>query len=919
MADDFLLEYSDLIHDDGTFEELSANIKQAKAELIDLAKVLKATKTAPGDVTGIEKREKAIKEVEATQKKLIKTEKALQVARKKTIELTNEELIQIQKVKAAQRERIQVAKQQAIIQNKESGQIEKLRAQLALTTIQWKKLSKEELNNGKKGKSLIATKRKLTDQLKKLEKQTGDTRRNVGNYSDSLSKLGKVAARVFVGRTIVDGLRSISTGVLNLIKDNRDADASIDELGRSFDSTGTSLKNAALSLLKFFAPALIAVANGIKFVVDLFADARVGSREFTATSGELTEKTTQLKEAFAKESAELAKVFSRISETNEGSKERKDLIDKLNSSYGKYLPNLLTEKSTLAEIGAAQRILNQQLTQKFLLQLKDATLTDVLTNKIKKQQEVFEALQKSAKGALSGNESQFNQLIESLNDVGSAGDQAFKQIQRNIFTFERFNDKLAESNPKLASFIDSIRHLDDNVRDRLIESIEIAARTSSDYNEVISETNDTINDIAGSMTEYDHAVVSSTKSLKSNTDAQIQNSQARIDAIDAVEKLLEKAEIDNIKDKQERLLELEEARFREVQKLKELQFIKDSVLLEGHEEELFQLQKANDKLGEEQEVDHLNKLADIKAQFNKQEIDIVSIDVRADALEDEAALLNEEVALVEEANEKILKSNDKLLEGIKKSAQKIGAVIVDLFKKQADLSKDSVDEQEGNLSRARDRAAKGLTANLAFEEQELSKRQLEQQQRQKEAETAAKILTLIAGFEEGGFTGKGGVSDIAGVVHGREYVVTAEDTAKYGLIGKGGGEFGEAMSDYYQPQSPVQQMPYQAQRKDFEATVKAKVESTSNDAVVKELRALNSHLAKQPNIGIAIEEVYENVYRMIKTESKQTVSKITKKVLRMNKLFMKKMLFSYSEHLSLKEKIDRKNLKLNPVPNRVGG
>ena len=54
-----------------------------------------------------------------------------------------------------------------------------------------------------------------------------------------------------------------------------------------------------------------------------------------------------------------------------------------------------------------------------------------------------------------------------------------------------------------------------------------------------------------------------------------------------------------------------------------------------------------------------------------------------------------------------------------------------------------------------------------------------------------------AGFEEGGYTGNNGKSQISGVVHGQEYVVRAEDTKKYGLVGKSGADFGEAMSDYH--------------------------------------------------------------------------------------------------------------------------
>ena len=107
---------------------------------------------------------KASKKLETERKKAVKT-------RKKLADLSDEELIQREKLKIANRERVQIAKQQAIITSKESGEIEKLRAKLSLTTLEWKKLSKNELENTKKGKDVIRTKRKLTDEpIKNLDR-----------------------------------------------------------------------------------------------------------------------------------------------------------------------------------------------------------------------------------------------------------------------------------------------------------------------------------------------------------------------------------------------------------------------------------------------------------------------------------------------------------------------------------------------------------------------------------------------------------------------------------------------------------------------------------------------------------------------------------------------------------------------------
>jgi hypothetical protein len=46
------------------------------------------------------------------------------------------------------------------------------------------------------------------------------------------------------------------------------------------------------------------------------------------------------------------------------------------------------------------------------------------------------------------------------------------------------------------------------------------------------------------------------------------------------------------------------------------------------------------------------------------------------------------------------------------------------------------------------------------------------------AGAAAIKATALAGFESGGYTGNGGIKDIAGVVHGKEFVLNASATAK---------------------------------------------------------------------------------------------------------------------------------------------
>ena len=222
MADDSILKYSDIIAPDDTFEVIFANLDKLRSELESLAKDAQKGLSLinPNDEKAIGEFSKKVNELEESISSLDKVQNRATTTRKKLNELTLKELIEKEKLKVANREQVQIAKQLAIIQRSQAGTVETLRAQLSLTTIQWKRLTKEERENGVKGDRLIRKKKELTEQLKRLEKQTGDHRREVGNYGIALKKLnlrarlagsglgkfGKLATGVFIGRNLVSAI-----------------------------------------------------------------------------------------------------------------------------------------------------------------------------------------------------------------------------------------------------------------------------------------------------------------------------------------------------------------------------------------------------------------------------------------------------------------------------------------------------------------------------------------------------------------------------------------------------------------------------------------------------------------------------------------------------------------------------------------
>jgi len=846
MADS-IIKYSDLIGEDDTFDVIFDNIDKLRKELSDLAQDAKKgldlvnpndEKALKAAVEQVEKLAKAKKKLDTEEKKAVKTKKKLS-------ELTNEELIQREKLKIANRERIQVAKQMAILTNKEAGEIEKLRAKLSLTTLQWKKLSKEELDNTKKGKALIATKKNLTLQLKKLEKQTGDTRRNVGNYTSSLGKLGKVAAGLFIGRNIVSGLRSIGAGLSNLIDKNKETNESAKSLSESIGRVTVILEKIGLVIINVIAKPLALIITGFEKFAGAVLGLDVGTKK-------ASEGVRDLKNEFNSEIEVLKK-------GNLSTEARKQLIEDINKKYKDYLPNLLDENASLEDITKAQNEANKAFEKKIILLASEEQFVDITKRKLDALR--AEATLQKELTAAQERAAQFStEAARAAARAAGAGRTAELQAAAAV---ELVEQRIVANKLLVDGINDEKKALDDVIKANGINTEDFIKNQKK-------------------------KAAASTASAKVFKD----NEEQRIAAIEALQDKINKSEADNIEDQTERLLALEQLKFEALEKQREDDFDKFKELLKQQEENNIEFYGKNSaeviafrkKAGEELLLVEANTQALSELQLqesedrkfkiiedNAKKIILEAQKLRDKQAKEEAKFLadaakntkdavaaNEKAIADQQAKDtaaaqkrqkdeldRIQKKKDatqELIDGIQKTSEKIGAAIVATFEKQASAAGDLVKTQADAVETQRKRAEQGLSNTLKFEQEQLAQREAERIRAEKKAKQAAEFVALInlvsayaaggdsnalarglvdfsllkaleAGFEEGGYTGDKGTSDVAGVVHGREFVVTADDVKRYGLAGKSGGEFGEAMSDYFY--SPLQQNLYNGQADNF--------------------------------------------------------------------------------------------------------
>ena len=136
--------------------------------------------------------DEAARDLVALREQIELLKKQTEIAKKEQGEFSAEYVKYAAALKSAQTE---ARTQENLIKNATSangaaaGSIDQMRKQLAVVSVQWAALSKEERENTELGSRLTKQKKDLTDALKAEEKATGDTRRNVGNYGEAVEAL----------------------------------------------------------------------------------------------------------------------------------------------------------------------------------------------------------------------------------------------------------------------------------------------------------------------------------------------------------------------------------------------------------------------------------------------------------------------------------------------------------------------------------------------------------------------------------------------------------------------------------------------------------------------------------------------------------------------------------------------------------
>lgn len=134
----------------------------------------------------------------------------------------------------------------------------------------------------------------------------------------------------------------------------------------------------------------------------------------------------------------LESVFYALKKTAPGSEERRDLIQEINDKYGTYLPNMLTEKSSLDEINDAYKRINKALVEQIALKYKNEEIDSVVGDAAKKQIDTLEDMRSSLSKTLRNDKianmaiADIKRITTEFYNAGSSWENAFKQANDTI-------------------------------------------------------------------------------------------------------------------------------------------------------------------------------------------------------------------------------------------------------------------------------------------------------------------------------------------------------------------------------------------------------------------------------------------------------------------------------------------------------
>jgi hypothetical protein len=177
----------------------------------------------------------------------------------------------------------------------------------------------------------------------------------------------------------------------------------------------------------------IAAASAIAAVGAAIAGYVMQTDKAKEKTTELEDASKKLNERFAEEAAGAKNLFAQLKNTNRGTKSRSELIKKINSKYGKYLENQISEKDNLKQIAAKRRKVIQGIRDEIALKITQEKRQKILKERLKEEQKFVNAaaedLNNLSKSAIREAVDQYGRFTEAVHEKIKTGASEQKAIE----------------------------------------------------------------------------------------------------------------------------------------------------------------------------------------------------------------------------------------------------------------------------------------------------------------------------------------------------------------------------------------------------------------------------------------------------------------------------------------------------------
>jgi TP901 family phage tail tape measure protein len=196
-------------------------------------------------------------------------------------------------------------------------------------------------------------------------------------------------------------------------------------------------KGLALARKAMLALNVVAKANPLGLMVAGLTAATFAFAAFRKETSISSEAVKEFSLELGREKHAVDEVFEALKKSEEGTKERNDLINQINITYSDYLPNLLSEKSSLEDIETAQNAVNTSLARNIAIKQKEVAINNVLGKQISLRteltEEVSKLIQKEDPSRLKSSIAKLNKIIDDELNKGLEGVSG--EGKQDIFSF----------------------------------------------------------------------------------------------------------------------------------------------------------------------------------------------------------------------------------------------------------------------------------------------------------------------------------------------------------------------------------------------------------------------------------------------------------------------------------------------------